>query len=113
MMQFERPGDSPNLSRRRGQTRSRYPWLETYIAGIRGGALLTFVAGVGAALFMFNKGYNMEPGASPFASPELMAAGVIAGLVSFWELVTAFALTEFLRVMIDIEASARVVAQRG
>ena len=110
---FEPPGGGPNLSaRRRGQRHARYPWLEAYLAWIRSAAVVTFFIGIGGATFVFVKGFNMDPSVPPFTSYELMGGAVVAALVSVFELVAAFATTEFIRVVMDIESSTRAIAQQ-
>jgi hypothetical protein len=62
---------------------------------------------------MFVKGYNLSVQHAPFPEPEtLMGGAVVAFLASLFELVSAFALTELIRVVTDIERSARRIADR-
>jgi hypothetical protein len=108
-LQFERPGDGPSFAgKRRGQKQDRYPWLSTYLGWVRAGAVVVLVCGIGSSVFMLIKGMGMTAHGSTFTEGYgLMVGAVIVLLSSIVEFVATFALTEFVKVVMDIELSAR------
>jgi hypothetical protein len=113
MLQFETPGSISSVaSRHIRRAGTRYPWLEMWLSSIRAGAAVTFFIGIGAAILMVVRAYNSDPHGFPYSSPALVAGAVIVALVAFWDLMVAFALTELVRVIIDIETNTRSAAQQ-
>jgi hypothetical protein len=115
MLQFEVPGNVPSspARRRMATSRSRYPWLEVYLAGMRFAAVALFIFGIGSAAFLLIRGQQLKasiPGS--FEANMMLASAVLLALISFWEMVVLLAGTEFIRVMIHIEENTRAIAQQ-
>jgi hypothetical protein len=99
-----------------GRTRpqDRYPWLATYITWMRIGAIVGLIGGVVAGAFFLIKGIPLtSTGATLNNGAYLIGFGVGTLIGSLAEFIGTFALTEFIKVMMDIEANTRALLDRS